>query len=333
MHLLLLLTVLLSIVVDYVEPHHSYGPWACFKPRFAIARCAQAISTSGMLSELALTDRAAFATGAVIYGIAFLLGLMALVLRRTYSPPIMFALLTGGFLIQTLGLNLRGAQIKACPLGNTLEIAQFIAWSLVLLFFIIGPAFKLRLLGFFTSALAALLAGGALLVPAWDQPYPPGIFGGNPWIELHAALAIFSYGVFAILALVSVMFLIQQHGLKKKQFKGVYLYLPSVQQLDLMAKRLLLTGVIVLTAALVFGAVFWVDNLDLVPVFKLTATCLIWLGYLAVVVLRMQKKLVTRRHAITCILLFLLAIASLWPVQSGREDSQVKIEARTSITN
>lgn len=271
-----------------------------------------------MLSELALTDRAAFATGAAIYSIAFLLGLVMLLLRRPYSRPIMFALLTGGFLIQTLGLNLRGAEIKACPLGNSFEIAQFISWSLVLLFFIIGPAFRLRLLGFFTSGLAALLAGGAFLVPAWDQPYPPGIFGGNPWIELHAALAIFSYGVFAILSLVSIMFLIQQHGLKKKQFKGVYQYLPSVQQLDLMAKRLLLTGVIVLSAALIFGAVFWITNHDLVPVFKLTATCLIWLGYLIVVVLRMQKKLVTRRHAIACIILFLLAMASLWPVQTAR---------------
>jgi ABC-type uncharacterized transport system permease subunit len=285
-----------------------------------------------MLNELALTDRAAFAAGAAIYGIAFLLGLVTLLLRRPYSRPIMFALLTGGFLIQTLGLNLRGAEIRACPLGNSFEIAQFISWSLVLLFFIIGPAFKLRLLGFFTSGLAALLAGGALLVPGWDRPYPPGIFGGNPWIELHAALAIFSYGVFAILALVSVMFLMQQHGLKKKQFKGVYQYLPSVQQLDLMAKRLLLTGVLVLTAALVFGAVFWINNHDLVPVFKLTATCLIWFGYLVVVVLRLQKKLVTRHHAIACIILFLFAMASLWPVQSAREGIEEQNQVGTSIT-
>lgn len=283
-----------------------------------------------MLSELALTDRSAFATGTAIYGLAFLLGLVMLLLRRPYSRVAMFALLTGGFLIQTLGLNLRGAEIKACPLGNSFEIAQFISWSLVLLFFIIGPAFKLRLLGFFTAGLAALLSGIALLVPDWDQPYPAGIFGGNPWIELHAALAIFSYGVFAILALVSVMFLIQQRGLKKKQFKGVYQYLPSVQQLDLMAKRLLLTGVIVLTAALLFGAVFWVNNPDLVPIFKLTATCLVWLGYVVVVILRVQKKLVTRHHAIASIILFLLAIASLWPIQSGREEPAVEVEVSVS---
>lgn len=273
-----------------------------------------------MLSEFAITmtDRMAIASGAMMYSIAFLLGLVTLLLRRPYSRPVMFALLTAGFLLQTFGLNLRGAQIKACPLGNSFEIAQFIAWSLVLLFFIIGPAFRLRLLGFFTAGLAALLSGTALLVPGWDNAYPPGIFGGNPWIELHAALAIFSYGVFAILALVSIMFLIQQHGLKKKQFKGVYSYLPSVQQLDLMAKRLLVTGVLVLTAALIFGAVFWINNLDLVPGLKLAATCLIWLGYVMVAVLRMQKKLVTRRHAIACIILFLMAIASLWPVQSAR---------------
>jgi ABC-type uncharacterized transport system permease subunit len=272
-----------------------------------------------MLNEIAMTDREAFAIGSAIYLAAFLFGLIHLCLRKPYSSAIMFALLSGAFLMQTLGLNLRGAEIKACPLGNLFEIAQFIAWSLVLLYFIVGPIFHLRLLGFFTAGLAALLAGGTLLIPAWDSPYPAGIFGGNPWIEMHAALAIFSYGVFAIVALVSVMFLIQQHGLKKKQYKGLYQYLPSVQQLDLIAKRLLITGVTVLTAALLFGAVFWINHPELVPLFKLTITCLVWAGYGTVVVLRMQKKLVTRQYAIACIGLFLFALASLWPVQSARE--------------
>ena len=243
----------------------------------------------------------------------------------------MFALLCGGFLIQTIALNLRGTEIKACPLRNPFEITQFLAWSLVLLFFIIGPAFRLRLLGGFTAGLATLLVAGSFALPSWDAPYPPGIFGDNHWIELHAALAIFSYGFFAILSLVSAMFLIQQHGLKKKQFKGVYQYLPSVQQLDLMARRLLITGVIVLTASLAFGAVFWINNFELVPIFKLTATCLIWLGYLTVFILRIQKKLVTRRHAIATIALFILAMASLWPVQSARDTESLTEGSPTQV--
>ncbi len=275
-----------------------------------------------MLDALAITDRTALAIGTLFYSGAFLFGLVMLLLKRPYSHAAMFALVTGGFLLQTLGLNLRGMEVRGCPLGNTFEIAQFISWSFVLLYFIIGPAFRLRLLGFFAAGLAAALSGIAQLIPAWDAPYKAGIFGGNPWIELHAALAIFSYGVFALVALVSTMFLIQQHGLKKKQFRGIYQFLPSVQQLDLMAKRLMITGVICLSAALGFGAVFYIENIELVPIFKLSVTCLIWLGYLVVVVLRLQRKLVTRRHAIAAIALFIFALLSLWPVQSARAEKE-----------
>ncbi|MGB0258034.1 MAG: cytochrome C assembly family protein [Coraliomargarita sp.] len=271
-----------------------------------------------MFELIAITDRSALAIGTLIYLGAFVYGLLALLMRKSYPRTAMFALLCGGFAFQMLGLNLRGMEVKGCPLGNSFEIAQFICWSFVLLYFIIGPVFRLRLLGFFTAGLAAALSGISLLIPAWDRDYPPGIFGGNPWIELHAALAIFSYGVFAIVALVSVMFLIQQHGLKKKQFKGIYQYLPSVQQLDTIGYRLLITGVGCLSAALLFGAVFWLENLDRVPVFKLSVTCLVWLGYLTVVVLRVQNKLVTRRHAIASIVLFIFALLSLWPIESAR---------------
>ena len=284
-----------------------------------------------MFKEIIMTDRTLFAIAAATYGGAFLLGLISLLMRRAYSRTVMFVLLCGGFLIQTIALNLRGTEIKACPLGNPFEITQFLAWSLVLLFLLIGPAFRLRLLGAFTAGLATLLAAGSFALPSWDAPYPPSIFGGNHWIELHAALAVFSYGFFAILSLVSAMFLIQQHGLKKKQFKGVYQYLPSVQQLDLMARRLLITGVIVLTASLAFGSLFWINNFELVPVFKLTTTCLIWLGYLAVFILRIQKKLVTRRHAIATIILFILAMASLWPVQSARDTKTFNEELPTQV--
>lgn len=271
-----------------------------------------------MFHQIAMTDRDLLVVAFAIYGCAFLYGLSFLLLRRPYSRVAMLIQLSCGFFVQTLGLNLRGTTIKAWPLGNPFEVAQFIAWSLVLLFLIIGPAFRLRLLGFLTAGLTTLIAGGSLAMHSWDHPYPLRIFGSNPWIEIHAALAIFSYSIFAILSLISFMFLVQRHGLKKKQFRGIYQILPSVQQLDLMAKRLLFTGVLFLSASLIFGAVFWANNFDLVPVFKLTATCIIWIGYLCVFTLRMQRKLVTRRHAIATIILFIMALFSLWPVESAR---------------
>ena len=75
--------------------------------------------------------------------------------------------------------------------------------------------------------------------------------------------------------------------------------------------------------------VFWANNFDLVPVFKLSATCIIWIGYLCIFTLRIQKKLVTRRHAIATIILFIMAMLSLWPVESARGSQLIK---KTSVT-
>lgn len=271
-----------------------------------------------MLDALANPDRLLLALGTLAYGTAFLAGLLALLRRRPFPGPAVASILALGFLLQTIGLNLRGLQVKGCPLGNYFEIAHFIGWSIALLYFIVGPVFRVRLLGFFAAALAAALGGIAFLIPGLDRPYPPGLFGGNPWIELHATLALFSYGLFALVALVAVMFLIQRHGLKQKKYSGIYQYLPSVEKLDTLGRRLLLTGLSGLTAALLFGAVFYLRNSHLVPVFKLVVTCLVWLGYFAVAILQQQGRLVTRRHAIASILLFLLALLSLWPVQYAR---------------
>jgi hypothetical protein len=53
----------------------------------------------------------------------------------------------------------------------------------------------------------------------------------------------------------------------------------------------------------------------------------VWAGYLTVVVLRLQKRLVTRRHAIASIALFIFALASLWPVQSARDTTETEAPA------
>ncbi|NCG08543.1 MAG: cytochrome C biogenesis protein [Verrucomicrobia bacterium] len=271
-----------------------------------------------MFENLDLSDRGVFLTATTLYGLAAALGLYGILRPKPYPRIGVLPLVAVAFLIQTLALNLRGTVVGGCPLGNPYEVSQFIAWSAALLYFIVGPACRLRLLGFFTAASAATLGLIAALLPAWDYPYTTGRFGGEPWIELHAALAIFSYGVLAILALVSAMFLLQQHGLKHKRHQGIYALLPSVQQLDTIASRLLLTGTICLSAALIFGALFWFENPDRVPVFKLSMTGIVGFGYLLVLLLRLRQQLVTRRHAYATILLFILALLSLWPVQSAR---------------
>ena len=273
------------------------------------------------------TDRFCLWLGALLYLAGFASGCLALIRKSQTGGgrTILNTLLAGGFFFQVTGLYIRGMATGGCPLGNPFELFQFVAWSAMVLYFVVGPAFRVSLLGLFTAGYAAGLALLSLLIPEWDAVRGQKIFGNNPWIELHAALAVFSYGVFGILALTSFMHLLQNWSLKNKRLDGLFWFLPSVVQLDQINRRLLLAGVTLLTIALGVGARYWVTAPDSVNVAKLLITVGVWFTYLLVLVLRWCGRLVSTRFTWTCIVLFLAAMMSLGPVNANRHRPSIPL--------
>jgi len=265
-------------------------------------------------------DRALLWLGALLYLAGFAAGLIGLTRRQSPAGlrTILNVLLVGGWLFQWLGLYQRGMVGKGCPLGNTFEIVQFVAWSAMLVYFFVGTAFRFSLLGLFTAGYAATLALVSLLVPHWDLVRGQKFFGDNPWIEVHAAIAVFSYGVFGLLALTAVMQLLQNWSLKNKRLNGLFWFLPSVVQLEQINYRLLLLGVSLLSISLCVGASWWVRNTATVHLPKLMVTVAVWLAYLSVLLLRWRGRLVSVRFAWVCLVMFILALLSLGPVNSNR---------------
>ena len=257
-----------------------------------------------------------FATAFYLAG--FVIGSIALLRERRHSRTLMFGVLFIGFALQTFGLYQRGLAVKGCPLGNNFEIFQFTAWSAISLYLVIGPAFRLSLLGYFTSLLAAVLTSASLAIPAWDATRRVGIFGGNPWIEFHAAIALFSYGVFALLALTSAMFLLQVFSLKKQRLRGLFSFLPSMRDLDHINLRLLGAGVVLLGSSLAVGSAYWVQDTATVNSAKLIITVALWTAYATVLGLRLKEVLISKRLAWTCIVLFAAALLSLQAVNASR---------------
>ncbi len=257
-------------------------------------------------------------SAAILYAGSFLIALLPMLRNRRHNRPLLMSGLALGLLLQTWGLYVRGLEVGGCPLGNPFELVQFVCWSAVILYFIIGPAFRMSLLGFFSSGLAAVASTVAMLIPGWDTPYENSYFGGNAWIETHAALAVFSYGIFGILALTSLMHLIQNYGLKEKRGKGLFVFLPSVLDLDLMGKRLIIAGLSVLTLSLLPGIVYWAESVDRVTSIKLVATILVWAAYGGLLLGRKFFHLATVRFSIAAILLFLFALLTLVPVDASR---------------
>ncbi len=252
------------------------------------------------------------------YLVGFLLAGSALLRRQRYLRWLMFVLISGSWAIQTAGLTIRGYEVQACPLGNPFEILQFIIWTSVGLYILLFPIYRISLLGFFTTVPAGALGLLSLLVPGWDRAYSGALFGGNPWIELHAALAIFSYGIFGVLALISCMFVLQQFGLKRKHSQGLFRFLPSIRELDTVGLRLLGAGFIVLTVAIFVGSLYWIPNFANVSLPKLLFTLLVWAGYSFTLFMRLRKQLLSTHFAWTCVALFGLALLSLWPIDTSR---------------
>src|SRR5690606_6112660 len=121
-------------------------------------------------------------------------------LRRKTARPYTLALVSLGWILQSIGLYARGLQYGGCPLGNRFELVQFMVWSAIALYIFVGPAFRVSLLGLFASGFACAFSILSLTIPQWDTAARGPIFGDSPWVEAHAALALFSYGVFGVLA-------------------------------------------------------------------------------------------------------------------------------------
>ena len=270
------------------------------------------------MSLFALSEKFLFLAAALVFSIGFLYNYFQLKSKDSYSHTLTYLFLLFGFVLQSIALYMRALVIHACPLGNTFEILQFIIWSLVLLFLLIRPVIKIKALGLFIIFIVAIASTISLSIPSLDTTYINSLEASDPFIELHASLAIFSYSIYMLLAIVSSMLLIQQWGLKKQRFQGLFRHLPAVQKLDSIASVLVWIASLTLFVGILFGSFYWNENPEKVPLLKLLLTTFILTLYCVIGVLKYLNKITPQKQAIAYIVLFTLAILSLGAVQTDK---------------
>src|SRR5438132_13880522 len=91
-----------------------------------------------------------------------------------------------GFIFQTAFLSIRGHLLGRCPITNLLEVIILVAWSVALFYLIVGPAYRLSLMGAFTALLVGFLRLFAVFAPI-DRPHR-GRLPANPWWSVHEAI-------------------------------------------------------------------------------------------------------------------------------------------------
>lgn len=286
------------------------------------------------MSLLGLEDKQWIWLATTVFASTFFLGsYSAIKLHRKTGRPYILGLVTFGWILQTIGLYARGLEYGGCPLANRFELVQFMVWSAIALYIFVGPAFRVSLLGVFTSGFACVFSILSLTFSNWDSASREPIFGNSPWIEMHAALALFSYGVFGVLALTSAMYLLQSRSLKKKKIVGgLFPLLPSIVELVTINRRLLVMGFVILTISLGIGYVYFSQDNESVITLKLATTVIVWLAYGVIFILRSKRALSAKQFAWACIIVFIAALLSLDAVNRNQREkpSRVATEQRAS---
>src|SRR5438876_7154923 len=213
-----------------------------------------------------------------------------------------------GFIFQTAFLSIRGHALGRCPITNLFEVFIFLAWSIALIYMLIGPAYRLSLMGAFTAPLVFLIQTFALLAPI-DVRHAVKL-PANPWLEFHASMSLVAYGAFALACVAGVMYLVQERQLKTHQLRSIFYHLPPLTDLFTAITRLLWLGFILYTVGIASGF-FTGQSL---PYVQVVAAIAVWLLYAAILQGQHLRRLAPKRVAALCIIGFSAALTLLWGI-------------------
>jgi len=213
-----------------------------------------------------------------------------------------------GFVFQTAFLAVRGHQVGRCPITNLFEVFVFLAWSIVLIYMLVGPAYRLSLMGAFTAPLVFVIQILALLAPI-DVPHQMRA-PANAWLEFHASMGMIAYGAFALACVAGLMYLVQERQLKTRHLHSIFHHLPPLTDLYAAITRLLWLGFILYTAGLVSG--FFTG--EPLPRLKMICAIAVWFFYGAILEGRHLFRLTPKHVAVLCVVAFSAAVSVLWGI-------------------
>jgi HemX protein len=213
-----------------------------------------------------------------------------------------------GFILQTAFLWIRGRELGRCPITNLFEVIIFIAWSVALFYIVVGPAYRLSLMGAFTAPVVALLQISALIAPV-DHPHRAKLLA-NSWLEFHASMSLVAYGAFALACIAGVMYLVQERQLKTHHLHSIFFHLPPLTDLFAAITRLLWWGFILYTLGLISG--FFVG--EPLPWPQIICAIGVWVLYALILQGRYLHWFAPKRVAALCIVGFSAALTLLWGI-------------------
>ena len=253
-------------------------------------------------------DRGLLIVSTLCFFLAMVRTTLAIKARRYRAGGFNFSAIALGFAFQTAFLSVRGHALGRCPLTNLFEVFIFLAWSVSLIYLLIGPAYRLSLMGAFTAPFVFALQAFALLAPI-DVAHPR-VASPSPWLEMHASVSLIAYGAFALACVAGLMYLLQERQLKSRQINSLFYHFPPLTDLFAAITRLLWLGFVLLTLGIAAGFLIGQP----LPYVKIAWSLGVWIFYAAILLAHYLGTTGPRRIAALCVVAFSAALTLLWGI-------------------
>ena len=145
-------------------------------------------------------------------------------------------------------------QVGRFPLGNLHEYLLVLGWVVLTLHLLVWLRTRVDAAGLILPPLAALMALGALLIPARSTRLPEG--QEQAWFIFHTGLATVGMAALCVAFAMSVIYLIQDRSLKSKKRLRLLDRLPSIEACDRIGYHAVLWGFPLLTLGIATGLVW-----------------------------------------------------------------------------
>ena len=238
--------------------------------------------------------------------------------RHTRAATAGYWLVTAAFLLHAVSIGLACSEFQGAEFFTLRGGLVMIAWLAAGGFLLLQRLYKLPAIGAFITPLLIMAIVPALFAqPGQSAGVVPEIVR-LPVLKVHVLAATGAVGFFAIAFGVALMYLLQERELKGKKFGALFSRLPSLTALDRLNQRLVRSGFVVYTVALISGTVTakaaWGQffGWDLQQVISLA----IWLLFAGMVYLR-HSGIHGRKYAVLTVVGFMLVVGTMLGVRQA----------------
>ncbi len=169
--------------------------------------------------------------------------------RHDWRPWTTILLISHG--LHTVALGLLTYQLGHLPMARMDEAIATLAWLVIGLYVGVGRRWKVEVVGTVAAPAACVMTAFATVAMAGDTSAPQR----SAWLLVHVGSLVASYAAFTLAAACAGLYFWQARHLKRKRLSGTFRMLPSLDTLDRVAYRFILSGFPLMVLGIVSGLI------------------------------------------------------------------------------